>query len=97
MAKQEFLENFRIARNLFIHPLVEAGRSHPDAGAVTQLLARAAIWLTPKSVKGFNAADFAELEPDRQRELEDAFQAFMAVAKEVPSDEPATEEHAASN
>jgi hypothetical protein len=92
MAKQEFLENFRIARNLFVHPRVEADSQHIDTGAIAQVLARAAIWLTPKSVKGFDAADFPELGPDRQRELQDAYQAFLAVAKEVPPAEPATGE-----
>jgi len=58
MPKQEFLENFSVARNLFFHPQVEADSQDIDTGAVAQLLARAAIWLTPKSVKGFNAADF---------------------------------------
>ena len=86
MAKQEFLENLRVARNLFVHPRVEADSRQIDTGAVAQLLARAAIWLTPKSVKGFNAADFPELGLDKQKELQDAYQAFMAVAKEVPSD-----------
>jgi hypothetical protein len=92
MAKQEFLENFRVARNLFAHPRVQSDSPHIDTGAVVQALARAAIWLTPKSVKGFNAADFPELGLERQRELQDAYLAFMAVAKEVPPDEPATEE-----
>lgn len=92
MAKQEFLDNFRIARNLFVHSRVEADSPRKDTVATAKLLARSAIWLTPKSVKAFNAADFPELGLDRQRELQDAVQAFLAVANQVPSEEPATEE-----
>ena len=55
-------------------------------------LARSAIWLTPKSVKEFSAADFAELGPERQRDLEAAAQGFLQVAKHVPADQPATVE-----
>ncbi len=90
--KQEFLDNFRVARNLFAHPRVEADSPQIETGAIAQTLARAAIWLTPKSVKGFDAADFAELGPDRQKELQGAYNAFLNVAKQVPPDEPATEE-----
>ena len=39
MAKQEFLENFRVARNLFAHPRVEADSRQIDTGAVAQALA----------------------------------------------------------
>jgi hypothetical protein len=88
MAKQEFLDNFRVARNLFFHPRVEAG----DPKALEQRMARAAIWLTPKSVKGFNEDDFPELGPGRQRELQAAVKEFLEVAKQVPPQEPATTE-----
>jgi hypothetical protein len=59
---------------------------------MARTLARAAIWLTPKSVAGFNAADFPELGLDRQRELQSAVQDFLAVARQVPADKPATDE-----
>src|SRR5439155_26914463 len=41
---------------------------------------------------GFNAADFPELGHDRQRELEDEVRQFLAVANQVPPDQPATVE-----
>jgi hypothetical protein len=92
MAKQEFLSNFRIARNLFAHPHVPTDSSQINPQAMERMLARAAIWLTPKSVKGFNADDFPELGIDRQRELQAAVREFLEVAKEVPPNEPATPE-----
>jgi len=92
MAKQEFLSNFRIARNLFAHQHVQADDARIDPQAMERLLARAAIWLTPKSVKAFNVADFAELGPDQQSELKNAVQEFLAVANKVPPNEPATPE-----
>ncbi len=96
MAKQEFLSNFRIARNLFIHPRVEADSRQVNQQAATQTLARAAIWLTPKSVAGFNPGDFPELGPDRQKELHGAVREFLEVAKEVPANKPATTEQYAN-
>jgi hypothetical protein len=69
MAKQEFLDNFRVARNLFMHSQVQADSSQIDPQALERRLVRSAIWLTPKSVKGFSPDDFAELGPpqDDQR------------------------------
>src|SRR5436190_6187422 len=92
MAKQDFLPNFRIARNLFAHQRVESDGSNLDQAALERRLGRAAVWLTPKSVKGFNADDFPELGVDRQRELQAAVQDFLEVAKVVPPKEPATPE-----
>jgi hypothetical protein len=92
MAKQDFLRNFRIARNLFIHPLAESDNPTIDVAAAAKKLARAAIWLTPKSVKGFNADDFPELGLDRQKELQTAVRDFSEVAKDVPADKSATAE-----
>jgi hypothetical protein len=92
MAKQDFLDNVRIARNLFVHPRVATDSTQNDANAISQMIARAAIWLTPKSVKGFNADDFRELGPERQSELGVAVREFLDVAQEVPPNAPAMPE-----
>jgi len=87
LAKRDFLANFRIARNLFVHSRpVDADRATVHTAAFADTLARAAIWLTPKSVDGFNAADFPELGLVRQAELQTAVQNFLAVATQVPAD-----------
>jgi hypothetical protein len=75
MARAEFLSNFRTARNLFLHSRDE-GNGSPIA-----------VWLTPRSVQGFDAADFPELGPDRQRDLQLAVDEFLQVAKQVPPTE----------
>ena len=53
---------------------------------------RAAIWLTPNSVRGFHADDFSELGLDRQRGLQAAVREFLEIAKEVPPTESPTPE-----
>lgn len=88
--KQEFLTNLRIARNLYFHSRVEADSAAIDADTTQNQIARAAIWLTPKSVNGFDVADFSELGATRQRELQEAVQGFLNVAKQVPAQKTST-------
>jgi hypothetical protein len=75
MAKHEFLNQLRHARNLFFHA--------PDANGSG--LGRSAIWLTPASVQGFHKDDFAELPPAQQDELEQAVAEFSSIASQVPA------------
>jgi len=90
--KGKFLANFRVARNLFFHPRAQTNSTTIDTASISEALTRGAIWLTPKSVEGFNAADFPELKADRQAELLNAVQTFKAVASQVPADKPPTKE-----
>jgi hypothetical protein len=92
MSKRHFLDNLRVARNLFVHGGVTTDSRHLDPAALTQALTRAAIWLTPASVKGFKADDFPELGVPQQRALADAVQDFERIARQVPADAPATEQ-----
>jgi hypothetical protein len=91
MAKRDFLDSVRVARNLFAHPSVSADSLHVDTESIARTLARAAIWLTPASVKGFRAEDFAELGTQRQQELAEAVRDFERVAGEVGPAEPASD------
>jgi hypothetical protein len=84
MAKHEFLENLRLARNLFTSPRLMVDDPSLDPQAWERLLFRRAIWLTPRSVAGFDVDDFKELGPDRQQELADAVREFLDVAGQVP-------------
>jgi hypothetical protein len=90
MSKQEFLNNLRASRNLFGHPRVQADGPALDPQRLEKMIALAAIWLTPRSVKGFNAEDFRELGSERQQELQDATSEFLRVAQEVSPTEPAS-------
>jgi len=91
IVKQEFLDNFRVARNLFVHRHVPVDSPQGDPRAI----ARASIWLTPKSVRGFDPNDFRDLDDDRRKELERALTEFLAVAGEVPASQAATPEQLA--
>jgi hypothetical protein len=91
-SKEKFLANFRVARNLFFHPRPETNSPIIDTASISDALTRGALWLTPKSVAGFNAGDFPELKADRQAALLSAVQAFKAVASQVPADKPPTKE-----
>jgi hypothetical protein len=92
MSKQEFLDNLRIARNLFAHARVQTDTATLDPQKLEQMIARAAIWLTPKSVKGFSADDFPELRRDQRRELQGAIDEFLRVARQVPPTEAASQQ-----
>jgi hypothetical protein len=65
-SKERFLANFRVARNLLSHSRAETDSPIIDTASISDALTRGALWLTPKSVEGFNAADFPELKADRQ-------------------------------
>jgi hypothetical protein len=91
MSKQDFLSNLRLAKSLFGHQRVTADSSTVNTEDLSKALSRAAIWLTPKSVEQFNAADFPEL-GEKQGELQEAVSTFRNIAKEVPPNKPATDE-----
>jgi hypothetical protein len=91
-SKKEFLNNFRIARNLFVHSRPTADNPLPALRDVGASKTRSAVWLTPKSVAGFDASDFGELGLTRQNELLSAYQNFVTVAREVATNQQATDE-----
>lgn len=95
MSKQDFLKNLRIAGGLFAHPSVKSDSPHLEQRELDEMAKRitlADLWLTPKSVQGFEPNDFSELGHDRQKELQIAVQQFRDVAIQVPPDKPATPE-----
>jgi hypothetical protein len=83
MAKQEFINNLRAARSLFDHTHAPAVASAADTQAVDDSAARAAVWLRPQSVKGFDVSDFPELDDRQKAELQAAVDEFLQVAKQV--------------
>jgi hypothetical protein len=89
-SKQDFLTNFRLARNLFAHPRVDTDNAALDKDSIKRMVVRAALWLTPKSVAGFNAAHFLELGAARQLELQRLVSEFREIATSVPPNKPAT-------
>ncbi len=93
MSKMDFLDNLRLARNLIVHGRVTADSRHLDPAAFKDALARAAIWLTPSAVGGFDAGDFKELGAAKQGALASAVQEFQRLATQVRPDAPATRQH----
>jgi hypothetical protein len=89
MSKSEFLSNLKTARNLFFHR-VQTDHPGVDAKSIDGQLARAAIWLTPSTVKGFDAKDFPELSESARNDLKEKVSRFESIAKQVPATEPAT-------
>lgn len=90
-SKRQFLANLRAACK-FLGSKVESDSPKVDDKAVERSLNRAAFWLTPKSVAGFEVKDFSEIGPVKQRELKDRVERFLAIAREVPLDKPATDQ-----
>jgi hypothetical protein len=92
MSKKDFLDNLRVARNLLVHGEVSTEGRQLDSAALSAALARAALWLTPSAVKGFQADDFRELGAPQQKALAVAVQEFLNVAANVPPDRMATDD-----
>lgn len=94
MGRESFMGNIRRAVGL-LKPTVEVNNNEKlDAGAIAQSLENAAMWLTPKSVEGFCEEDFADLPDPTRAELARRVAGFEAIAREVPSDEPAKKNQA---
>jgi hypothetical protein len=91
MAKHEFLQNLRTARNVFFHR-VGPQAAHEDPRDPKAQVARALIWLAPSSVSGFDPSEFTELSSDVREQLKDRVQQFLDVAKHVGPDKKPTED-----
>jgi len=63
-----------------------------DSAAIERGLRGAAIWLTPASVEGFDPNDFVFLPHAERQTLTEAVERFRDVARQVPPNQPATEE-----
>jgi len=86
----EFILDVRRAVRLERRPTVTTDSQLIDAGYVTAVLQRATIWLSPKIVEAYNPLAFRAWDPETQKRLKTAVEAFQAVASEVPPDAPAT-------
>ena len=90
MAREDFIDNLRLASRTLPPPSVWTGRG-PEADALFSFSMHSAdLWLTPKSVAGFDPADFSDWRPAERAELERDVAAFLEVAKQVSADQPAT-------
>jgi hypothetical protein len=93
MAIEEFWLNLRTAAS-FYASTVTADSAHVDAGHLERMLRGAGMWLTPRSVDGFDPSDFSFLAEEKQEALRTTVERFRAVARQVPANKPATRQQA---
>ncbi len=90
MARSQFIDNLRQASRL----LAKSRPSRVGAGDVEKrsqvLLSDSNLWLTPKAVADFDAADFADLPPAELGTLKGDVSSFLVVARTVSPDKPAS-------
>jgi hypothetical protein len=91
MPKDEFVQNLRLAAST-VAPSVHTDSEQLSARQISRRLARAALWMTPKAVEGYDPEDFRDLPKDQQEDLRNAVGEFKPLASSVPPDEPATDE-----
>ncbi len=89
MAKEVFFDSVRTAAR-FLLPVVAADNHYLNPDDLAKQLDRAAIWVTPKSVEGYDPCDFVDLPPLQQQELREAVEGFREIARKVPKDGPPT-------
>lgn len=89
MAIDDFWLNLRTAASLY-SPTVAADSPRVDTGYLERMLRGAVMWLTPRSVDGFDPNDFQFLDEDQQARLRAVVERFRAVASSVPGNQPAT-------
>jgi hypothetical protein len=87
MSKHEFIQGLRAGRDLLLH---RVHHEHSNGGGSRRRTADAAVWLTPATVRGFEADDFPELSHADRRELERNVQKFERVAEQVWLSQPAS-------
>lgn len=90
MAKPEFLDHVKTAAR-FLSPRVETDNASLDGRSLEQRLVRAAVWLSPSAVKGFDVRDFSELPTEERARLRESVERFRQAAEQVPPDQPATD------
>lgn len=90
MAFEQFIDSLRIASRELSPPNVSSGRGAQTDAYLTSMLHSADLWLTPKSVEGFDPADFAGWPEKERDELAQEIAAFSNVAEKVPPNKPAT-------
>lgn len=86
MSRREFLLDVRTAMRFFGTPEVTADSPRIDTKDVERTLERAALWLTPGAVRGFNPRDFPTLSDEEKQQLSTSVDAFRQIAEKVPPD-----------
>lgn len=96
MAMNEFLRNIQTARNV-VFPQLPAGitlatPADPLAFDGAWLRRTAPVWLTPRTVTGFDVNEFESFEAKDRENLGKVVQGFLAIANAVAGRDPTDEE-----
>jgi hypothetical protein len=90
MSRRTFVNDLRRACSM-TEP-VNTDHSRRDSAALSRVIQKADVWLTPKILENFRIEEFHDLPADAQQKLNTAVEAFRDIAASVPSNTPATKE-----
>ncbi len=90
MAREEFIDSLRFASQMLPPPKVNSGQGAESDAHLSSALHFADLWLTPRSVEGFDPADFADWPRKEREELAREVAAFLEIARRVQANKPAT-------
>jgi hypothetical protein len=90
MAREEFIDNLRRASQAMAPPNVDMHGYGLGPRSDVYLRGMADLWLTTKSVEGFDADDFADWPEDVRATLKAEVTAFNAIVEKIPADKPPT-------
>jgi len=88
--REKFILDVRRSARTVQKSEVEADSDAMDADAITKILHRAALWLTPKLVERYRPKDFADWPKEQRARLELAVQEFRKIARQVTQNELVT-------
>ena len=90
MAQEQFIDSLRLASRMLPLPKVNSEQGGQADSHLAPKLYEADVWLTPRSVEGFDIADFPGWSRKERDELTREVNAFLTIAKQVPANKPAT-------
>src|SRR5260370_464813 len=90
MAREEFIDSLRLAFRDLSGWRVSSGQGAQTDAYLAKTLHYADLWLTPKSVEGFDPADFLDWPKHEREKLTKEVESFRAIAEQVPANKPAT-------
>jgi hypothetical protein len=90
MAREEFFDNLRLADQMLATPQVSSELGRAIDADYRRRLHSADLWLTAKTVAGFDLTDFRDWPREARDRLATEVAAFLEIARKVPADKPAT-------
>jgi hypothetical protein len=90
VAREEFIDNLRLASRLLSSMSVSSEPGMPGDETLGHALPSADLWLTQKSVEGFDPADFPDWPCKELDDLTKDVAAFREITQQVGADKPAT-------